>query len=118
MLTAPAVTARLTEIGWIPDYLDDLDADFRVFYGVPDMLHDLPGPKFFALAERVFAYGGVMTARADALRAAEQHTSSTHGLRAVPRGAPERPWQVTDAVTLAKDSRFAGIFSVAKVPHG
>jgi hypothetical protein len=44
------------------DYLDDLDADFRVFYRVDD-IEQLSGPQFFALAVRVSAYQGVMAAR-------------------------------------------------------
>lgn len=56
--------------------MDDLDADFRVFYRVDD-IGLLPGPRFLALALRVFAYQGVMTARA-----AEQQDRTrtpTHG---------------------------------------
>lgn len=52
------------------DYLDDLDADFRVFYRCDD-IESLSGPRFLALAVRVFAYQGVMAARM-----AEQHSGS------------------------------------------
>lgn len=48
---------------WVLDYLDDLDADFRVFYRVDD-IGQLSGPRFLALALRVFAYQGVMASRA------------------------------------------------------
>jgi hypothetical protein len=48
---------------WILDHLDDLDADFRVFYRIDD-IESLTGPRFMALALRVFAYQGVMSARA------------------------------------------------------
>lgn len=58
---------------WVLDYLDDLDADFRVFYRVDD-IEALSGPRFLALALRVFAYQGVM-----ASRAAEQQDSGTGG---------------------------------------
>lgn len=47
---------------WTLDHLDDLDADFRVFYRVDD-IEGLTGPRFLALALRVFAYQGVMAAR-------------------------------------------------------
>lgn len=58
------------------DHLDDLDADFRVFYRIDDM-GSVPGPRFLALAMRVFAYQGVMAARA----AERQETAGTtqHG---------------------------------------
>jgi len=48
---------------WILDHLDDLDADFRVFYRIDD-IEALSGPQFLALALRVFAYQGVMAALA------------------------------------------------------
>lgn len=46
------------------DHVDDLAADFRVFYGI-DIHRDteLTGPEFFSLARRVFAYDGVMAVR-------------------------------------------------------
>lgn len=47
---------------WVLDHLDDLDADFRVFYRIDDV-ESLSGPRFLALALRVFAYQGVMAAR-------------------------------------------------------
>jgi hypothetical protein len=106
MLACAEATARFREIGWVPDYLDDLDADLLRFYGI-DGIDGLPGPRFFALAERVAAYGGVMTARA------EQH-------RQAAGAAPQRPAardavDVADAADLARDSRFAGIFSTTRV---
>lgn len=45
------------------DYVDDLEADFLAFYGVEDMMQ-LPGRKWLRLAYRVFAFRGVMAARA------------------------------------------------------
>jgi hypothetical protein len=42
-----------------------LDADFLAFYGIDIEIQDLAGPRFFALAERTFAYGGVMARRAE-----------------------------------------------------
>lgn len=44
------------------DYLDDLAADFRVFYRVDDF-DELSGPQFLSLALRVSAYQGVLAAR-------------------------------------------------------
>ena len=60
---------------WILDHLDDLDADFRVFYRIDD-IESLSGPRFMALAQRVFAYQGVMAARA-ALETPQQSHNST-----------------------------------------
>lgn len=47
---------------WVLDHLDDLESDLSRFHRVDD-LHALDGPRFFRLAARVFAYGGVMAAR-------------------------------------------------------
>lgn len=53
------------------DYLDDLAADFRVFYRVDDF-DELSGPQFLSLALRVSAYQGVLAARLST----EQHDDS------------------------------------------
>lgn len=53
---------RLGEILWVVAHLADLEADFLRFYGIHDMF-ELEARKFFRLAARVTAYGGVMTAR-------------------------------------------------------
>jgi hypothetical protein len=58
---------------WVLDHMDDLDADFRVFYRIDD-IEDLSGPRFLALALRVFAYQGVMAARV-----ADQQETTPHG---------------------------------------
>lgn len=82
MLTCAPAADRLRELAWMPDYLADLEADFRVWYGVTDML-DMPGPEFFRLAMRTVAYSGVMAARAqgliDAQDAAQAPTSGGGG---------------------------------------
>lgn len=69
--------ARMAEVGWIVDYLADLEADFRAHYHLSsaDMLA-LPGPEFFRLATRTVAYAGVMQARAQALQGADEAASA------------------------------------------
>lgn len=47
---------------WITNYLEDLEADFRVFYRIDDF-NEIDGPMFFRLAMRVGAYQGVIAAR-------------------------------------------------------
>lgn len=56
------MTARIQEIGWILNHLDDLDADFLRYYRQD--WRTLDGPRFFSLAERVVTYGGVIYWRA------------------------------------------------------
>lgn len=49
---------------WVLDHLDDLEADFLVFYGMhPQDILALSGPRFFALAYRAGAYDGAVAAR-------------------------------------------------------
>lgn len=55
------MTDRAARVAWVLRHLDDLDADFARFYRCD--LYDLDGPRLFARAERVTAYGGVMAIR-------------------------------------------------------
>jgi hypothetical protein len=74
MLAIDVTGARVQEIGWVEDHLADLEADFRVHYGMSgEQMLALPGPEFYRLAARTVAYRGVMQARAQALIDAEQH---------------------------------------------
>lgn len=91
------LTERTPQVMWVLDYLDDLDADFLAFYGIDLNEAELSGPRFFALANRLTAYSGVMSARVEAERekdedgttpaptrqaAAESSTSKEVGLTA------------------------------------
>lgn len=82
---------RTDEIGWVLLHLDDLDADFARFFHV-DYL-DLDGPRFFTRAQRVSAYGGVMTMRlAEVGREAEPEPEEPDTFAPpVPAGAVVRP---------------------------
>lgn len=67
---------------WILDYLDDLDADFRVFYridGIADgQFGDLSAERFIALAERTPCYQGTIRALVEAqIREQEAEGGST-----------------------------------------
>lgn len=87
------------------NHLDDLASDFSVFHRVDDM-GALPARAFFALAERLSAYQGIVAARA-AIQAAEEDPE--------PSGLPERRETPSDQVTpravLEADSAFRGVFS-------
>lgn len=54
------MTERAGELGWVLQHLEDLDADFSRYYRVD--WQTLTGPRFFSRAQRVSAYGGIMTA--------------------------------------------------------
>jgi len=83
------------QIGWVRNHLADLRADFMRFFpqlGV-DPFAALDGPTFFELAERVAAFGGVMTARVRALDERAATTPALAGVEVRPRhggsqGAP------------------------------
>ena len=71
MLTCAPASDRFHELAWMPDHLADLEADFRAWYGVTDML-SMPGPEFFRLAMRTVAFQGVMAARAQGVIDAQE----------------------------------------------
>lgn len=64
---------------WVLDYLEDLESDFSVFHRVED-IHLMAGPRFFRMALRLFAYDGVLAARARSEE--ESGIGSTHPERA------------------------------------
>lgn len=66
---------------WVLDHLADLEADFMVFYRIDGMdeIERLTGPRFLSLALRVFAYQGVMTARAMAQQETDTSRSRDDG---------------------------------------
>ena len=80
-----------------------------MFHRVDDM-GALPARAFFALAERLSAYQGIVAARA-AVQAAEEDLE--------PQGLYERretpPDQVTPRAVLETDSAFRGVFSFAEM---
>jgi hypothetical protein len=85
MICVAPVEDRFSEVGWVLDYLPDLEADFRAWYGVTNMLA-LPAPEFFRLASRTVAFEGVMRVRAQSLQDAET-AEDTH-MRAARRPRP------------------------------
>lgn len=70
----------------------------------------LPGPVFYALAERLSAYQGVMAARA---AAQEAGTPAQPQRAAEPRQVPAGP--VTPTAVLKYDKAFAGVFSFGEM---
>jgi hypothetical protein len=72
-----AIADRLGQVMWVLDHLDDLDADFLAIYGIDLEQADVSGRRYFALAQRLTAYQGVMAARVDQERDEQDGTSST-----------------------------------------
>lgn len=54
------MTQRVSELAWVLQHQEDLDADFLRYYRTD--WSTLTGPRYFSLAQRVSAYGGIMTA--------------------------------------------------------
>lgn len=91
---------RTEEVLWIPEYLEDLDADFRVFYridGVGDgQFGGLSSARFVQLAERLFAYRGAMRARVE-MEVAEQGPQPAGAAAGRPEAAPAEEYGVSPA---------------------
>lgn len=116
--------ARYRQIGWVADYLPDLESDFSVFHRVDD-LHTMDGPRFLRFAWRIAAYDGMVARRIAAERdtpqpapqqqraapVARQTTApvSTTSRIKQPEGAQEVSWA---QMALASP----GLFEVVKVP--
>jgi hypothetical protein len=94
------------------DHLDDLDADFRVFYGLDIDRDDIDGPTFFALARRVFAYGGVMAARFREQQAVAGDPDMPQVPAARPAGAPGMDEHTRRGVLTAHGTEDAKVVSL------
>lgn len=88
--------ARVGEVAWVLDHLDDLDSDFSVFHRRDDF-RTLPAPRMFALAARLPAYGGALAAR---LR------------RLTPEPTPDADEVDSSPETLATHPSFAGLIEM------
>lgn len=90
----------------------DLEADFLRFYRID--MYSLDFPKLFRLAERVFAYGGVMATLRDAeVRAHQPHEV----LRPVPQVS--RPQPLAPVVRVSPGAElvpFGALMAKAAVP--
>lgn len=58
---------RVSEVAWVADHLHNLESDFSAFHRIDfdadvEDFDGLSSAKFFRLAERIFAYPGVMQA--------------------------------------------------------
>jgi hypothetical protein len=71
-------------------HLNDLEADFRAFYGLtPGDIVELTGPHFLALAHRVSAFPGVMQARYQA--ETESKTAKDGEVESTPQALQQDP---------------------------
>lgn len=96
---------------WVLDHLDDLDADFRVFYRIDDPM-SLDGPRFFKLAWRCVAYSGVMARRVEKEQEKAEPQRSATG-PAQQRNDGER--KVVGSTQVELDIAMPGLFEHAIV---
>lgn len=85
---------------WTLDYEADIASDLSAFHRIDDPM-TIDGPRYFSLASRVGAYGGVMAYRVEKMRQDEEEAVSGPP---TPRGgasSPDRPSRVDDDVALA-----------------
>ncbi len=68
------------ECVWVLDHLQDLDADFIRFYRIYDF-YELPFTRFFDLAVRTPAYGGVMAVRVEQAQEESKKHNPSKSLR-------------------------------------
>lgn len=64
---------------WVLDHLEDIDSDMSAFHRVDDALTTLPAPLYFARAQRLGAYQGVMQARIIEQQKAKDGGMPAHG---------------------------------------
>ncbi len=86
---AQAIVERVEELLWVLDHLDDLDADFLAVYHIDLLEQEISSRRYFALAQRLPAYTGVMAARLEAERE-QQAPGSPTPTRTSSTSAPER----------------------------
>lgn len=76
---------RAGELAWVLQHTEDLDADFLRYYRTE--WQTLTGPRYFSLAVRASAYGGVMTAVVEEARRAAEWPEGEDTLPPLPAGA-------------------------------
>lgn len=105
---------RVSQVAWVLDHLDDLDADFLAIYGIDLEDTELSARRYFALAQRLPAYQGVMAARIEAEQEATQPDSNTP-TRTSSTPAPARgDSSVTELSLTQFRAKFPGLVSMAQ----
>ena len=105
---------RIAEVAWVLDHLDDLDADFLAIYGIDLEQVDISAARYFALAQRLTAFTGVMAARVEAERERREPDRSTTPTRTSTPAEPTRSGssEVHEVSLTAFRAQFPGLVSV------
>lgn len=98
---------------WVLDHQDDIDADFLAIYGIDLEQVDVPARRYFALAYRLTAYQGVLTAVAEKERETTQPNGPSAATRTRNDAPPTRGGNETNEVPLtAFRFKFPGLVSM------
>lgn len=89
-----------------------MDADFLAHYGIDLEEDEVSGPRFFNLAQRTFAFSGVMAARAEAQSEEGEPQRRQEPTRTQPAPARE-PEQAQSVAALA--ARFPDEIELVRV---
>ena len=100
---------------WILDYWEDLESDFSAIHRYDGDLLDMPASRLCHLAERLFAYQGVMRARLESQISKENQQPVAPPPGSNPAAQPVRTVDLTPQV-LALDPNLQGLISYTKAP--
>ncbi|MFE3031584.1 hypothetical protein ACFXKY_08035 [Streptomyces canus] len=106
-----AVADRVEELLWVLDHLDDLDADFLAIYRIDLEQDEISARRYFALAHRLPAYQGVMSARQEEAR---EQTSSTTPTRTSSTPAAAQRDDVTEVSLTQFRAQFPWMVSMGQ----
>jgi hypothetical protein len=112
---AQAIVDRVEELLWVLDHQDDLDADFLAIYGI-DLEQDdaISARRYFALAQRLPAYQGVLAARIDEERERQEPTRTTPTRTSTQAAPARRGSSESTEVSLTQfRAQFPGLVSVS-----
>lgn len=104
---------RVEELLWVLDHLDDLDADFLAVYGIDLEQADVSARRYFALAQRLPAYQGVMAARYEEEREQQDSPTPTRTSSTAPP-ARQGTGETAEVSLTQFRALFPGLVSVAQ----
>lgn len=100
---------------WILDYWEDLESDFSAIHRYDGDLQDVPASRLCYLAERLFAYQGVLRARLEEQVSKEKQQPVASAPSNPTATQPIRTVDLTPQA-LALDPNLQSLISYAKAP--
>jgi len=109
---AQAVVDRVEELLWVLDHLEDLDADFLAIYGIDLLEQEISAHRYFALAQRLTAYTGVMAARVEEEREEQQSSRTPTRTSSTAPSTRQGAGESTEVSLTQFRAQFPGLVSV------